>query len=169
MLVTPQEEQNPRVKEIITRLSVEVEGEGRTASVMTGDAASFTWGVGLAHGGSLEAWVNDWFASTPRAKDALLDLGITLSGTTWKIVDTATRTVKTGEAAIASINGREPAEAKKLLLSIFMNVAEQFGVEAANAQWNVTKNNFFYNKVSGPPQDVIDNAEAPGARKRSVM
>ena len=52
VLVSPQEEQNPRVKEIITRLSVEVGGEGRTASVMTGDAASFTWGVGLAHGGS---------------------------------------------------------------------------------------------------------------------
>ena len=77
VLVTPQEEQNPRVKEILTRLSVEIAGEGRTASVMTGDAASFTWGVGLAHGGSLEAWVNDWFASTPAAKDALLDLGIT--------------------------------------------------------------------------------------------
>ena len=112
VLVSPQEEQNPRVKEIITRLSVEVGGEGRTASVMTGDAASFTWGVGLAHGGSLEAWVNDWFASTPAAKDALLDLGITLSGTTWKIVDTATRTVKTGEEAIALVNGREPAATK---------------------------------------------------------
>ena len=164
VLVSPQEEQNPRVKDIITRLSVEIAGEGRTASVMTGDAASFTWGVGLAHGGSLEAWVNDWFASTPAAKDALLDLGITLSGTTWKIVDTATRTVKTGEPAIALINGREPADAKKLLLSIFMNVAEQFGVEAANAQWKVTKNNFFYHKTMGPPQDVLDNASAWSAK-----
>jgi hypothetical protein len=164
VLCTPQEEQNPRVKEILTRLNDEIAGEGRTASVMTGDGAGFTWGVGLAHGGSLEAWVNDFFTTTPAAKDALLDLGITLSGTTWKIVDTATKDVKTGEAAIALINGREPADTKKLLLSIFMNVAEQFGVQAANAQWNVTKTNFFYNKVSGPPQDVIDNTTAWSAK-----
>ena len=108
--------------------------------------------------------MNDWFASTPAAKDALLDLGITLSGTTWKIVDTETRTVKTGEEAIALVNGREPAATKKLLLSIFMNVAEQFGVEAANAQWKVTKNNFFYHRSMGPPQDVIDNASAWSAK-----
>src|SRR6476620_4809831 len=41
VLCTPEEEQNPRVKEIITRLNVEVAGEGRTASVMTGDGAGF--------------------------------------------------------------------------------------------------------------------------------
>jgi hypothetical protein len=164
VLYTADEDRNPRVKELITRLNVELEGEGRTSSVMTGDAARFTWGRGLAHGGSLEAWVNEWFVSAPAAKDALLDLGITLSGTTWKIVDTANKVVRAGEEAIALINGREPADSKKLLLSIFMNVAEQFGTEAANAQWSVTKKKFFYDKISGPPKDVIDNPSAWSAK-----
>jgi hypothetical protein len=158
-LHSPEEDSNPRLKELITRLNVEVAGEGRTSSVMTGDAAKFTWGRGLAHGGALETWVNDWLASSPQAKDALLDLGITLSGTTWKIVDTAGKVVKSGEEAMALINGREPADSKKLLLSIFMHVAEQFGTEAANAQWKITKK-IFYDKLTGPPKDVIDN---PGA------
>jgi hypothetical protein len=164
VVCTPDEDQNPRLKELITRLNAEVAGEGRTSSVMTGDRAGFTWGRGLAHGGSLEAWVNEWFTASPQARDALLDLGITLSGTTWKIVDTATKVVKVGEQAIAHVNGREPADTKKLLLSIFMNVAEQFGTEAANAQWNVTKRNFFYNKVYGPPKEIIDNPTAWSAK-----
>jgi hypothetical protein len=36
MICSPVEEQNPRLKELLTRLNVELAGEGRTSSVMTG-------------------------------------------------------------------------------------------------------------------------------------
>ena len=162
-ICTPEEERNPRLKALIERLYVEVGGEGAANAVMTGDSAGFTWGSGLAHnpkGGFLELWVNEFFAASPQAKAALLDLGITLEGNTWKVVHTASGTVRVGEQAIALINGAEPAETKKLLLSIFMNVAEQFGTEAANAQWSVTKKRFFYDAKTGPPREVIDDATA---------
>jgi hypothetical protein len=45
-----------------------------------------------------------------------------------------------------------------------MNVAEQFGTEAANAQWSVTKKRFFYDAKTGPPREVIDDATAWDAK-----
>jgi len=153
-LLTPAEQQSPRLTDILTRLHQELIGEGKTSAVMTGDGAGFTWGQGLAHGGALEPWVNKLFSAKPEAKAELLELGITLDGKTWKIVDTARKQVATGEAAIQLINGREPADDKRRLLSCFMHISEKLGSDAATAQWRVVKDMYFTGKV---PQQVVDD------------
>ncbi len=147
-MFSPEEERNPRLKEILARLHLDLKGEGGTSAVMTGDSARFTWGRGYAHRFSLEIWAGDFLASCPPAKTLLLDLGIALSGRVWKIVDTDLKVVKEGERAIDLVDGREPAEQKTLLLSIFLEVAERFGKEAASAQWRLTKRDFFYKRSS---------------------
>jgi hypothetical protein len=152
-MFTPEEEQNPRLQALLKRLDYELGGEGGTSAILTGDRAKFTWGRGYAHKVALAAWVKEFFATTPQAKEALLDLGITMSDGVWKIVDTDSRTVKSGEAAIDFLNKRDPPETKKLLLSIFMNVAEQFGTAAADAQWKATKQLYF----DTAPKDIVND------------
>jgi len=160
VLGSPEEERDLRRKEILTRLHKELGGEGGTSSVMTGDKAKFTWGHGMAHGGGLEPWANKFLSSQPEARRAMLDLGIALEDRTWKIVDTARQQVAEGEAAMDLLNGPEPAAEKKLLLTCFKQVAEQYGVDAANVQWSFVKERYF----SQVPKEVIADTNAWSAK-----
>lgn len=156
-ICTAQEKADGRLKEILERLDEDLKGEGGTSAVQTGDSVRFTWGRGFAHRAFLELWVKEFLTSTPAARAMLLDLGITLDGTTWKIVDTASKVVAVGEQAIELLSPKKPDDTTKRLLTIFMNVSEKFGTEAANAQWKITKEKVFYNKMLGPPKEVIED------------
>jgi len=150
---------DPKQQEVLKRFhDVEIQGEGGTSAVMTGDTAKFTWGSGLAHGTALEGWVNNLLKmpAGPACKKALLDHGIALEGKTWKIVDTDSKTVKPGEDAMSFINGKDASgeSTKQQILSAFVKVSEDHGPDAAKAQWEYLANQYFPPAVKAGVMDT---------------
>jgi hypothetical protein len=150
---TPAEAADPKLKPIFERLYEEMRGEGSVSSVLTGDGVKFTWGRGLGHGGGLEPAFLNFITTDAAAKKEFLDCGITLEGKTWKIVDTESNTVQVGEGAIDLLNGYEPADKKKALLSVIVKLTRDHIGSAAQAQWDSFKKQFFYGVK--PPDTVI--------------
>ena len=147
-------------QEVLQRFhDVELGGEGYTSAVMTGDGAGFSWGSGLAHGGSLEPWVSQAYklAKGSLFKNRMLDFGFFLDGQTWKIVDTDAGVTLEGEAAINFIQGHDSAgkDTKQRILSSFAEVAEEVenGSLAAEAQWTCLVNSCFKSALVGDTKE----------------
>jgi hypothetical protein len=147
-------------KEVLQRFhDKEILGEGSVSAVVTGDGVGLTWGQGLGHKGALEPWVNQAFklATGSLFKKRLLDLGITLESTTWKIVDADAGVVKVGDDAIKYIQGYDPAgkDTIQRILTAFAVVAEEQGPLAAEAQWNCLVNTYFKPAVAADGGKVM--------------
>jgi hypothetical protein len=147
VICTDKEAADPKLKAVLERLQYEMEGEGGVSAILTGDAAQFTWGRGLAHKGALEACFFEFIGRNPAARTAFLDCGIILeadSWTAWKLVDLESNTVQGGAAAISLLDGTAPAAVKKTLLSVFIKITEDHLAAASQSQWDIFKKNFFY-------------------------
>lgn len=158
-IVSPSEAADPKLKEVVLKVYDEMHEEGGISAVMTGDAAFFTWGRGISFlSPALAIAFRDFIQQSPSAKTALLDCGMTITGSTnedWRIVDTATGTVKSGREAIDLLDGPEPADEKKRMLSAIAKITAENMQEASNAQWAAFKRKFMYTGHQKVPAEVI--------------
>ena len=148
-ICTPEDRKDEAFCKVLERMyTIELSGEGNTTSIMTGDGAIITWGRGLGYagGGSMAKAFTYFLARSDGARMSFLDHGVALIDKQLKVVDTGNNAVLVHLDAAKFLSGREPAEAKKQLLTIFPKVTQDFGVEAETAQWQAVKENFLLKK-----------------------
>lgn len=159
VILTPEEEKDPKRKAVVLAVFQDMFKEGGVSAVMTGDDALFTWGRGISFlSPALPQSFRDFLQKAPGAKDALLECGITIVGSSnadWRIVDVKSGKVLSGKEAIQHLNGFEPAEEKKGMLSCIAKVTGDFLQQATDSQWYAFKLNFMYYGAHKVPEDVI--------------
>ena len=118
----------------------EVAGEGSSASINTYDGgnataakdrANLTWGRGFLSAGQLGEKMAFVFQRDPAVRDILLDGGFTYRSGTWLAVDTASGTVKEGQAALELI--RFDKEVLSLLIQVGEDPAHSQNIVNAEA------------------------------------
>lgn len=75
-------------------------GEGSQASINTWDLAKFSFGPGFAAPGLLRKVMDNLRAEGPEVVQELRRAGVSYESNTWYVVDPATRSVKSGNAAL---------------------------------------------------------------------
>lgn len=160
-ICTPDEAAKPKVKGVLERLCVELQGEGGVSAAMTGDSARFTWGHGMT-GSVLARAFTKFLADSPEAKTDFLEHGIAMEGGEWRIVDVDKSKTVSGSAALALLDGKEPMAVKKKFITIFGRLTEKHAAAAANAQWPVVKQTFFYDPKYAPPKDIVESWDPVG-------
>jgi len=159
VIFTAQEESDPKRKAVVQLVYKDMYKEGGVSAVMTGDTAIFTWGRGISfQSTALPQAFRDFLQKAPGAKDALLECGITIVGSTnadWRIVDVKNGKVLSGADAIHHLDGAEPADEKQGMLNSIAKVTEDFLQQATDSQWYAFKQNFMYLGDHKVPDDVI--------------
>jgi hypothetical protein len=148
-LPSPNTTQGFTPQQIKEALFQEIRNEGSSSAIQTYDGAIFSWGSGLAHGGSLEKFVQELFKTDPEVQDILLDVGINLTPESlWMLVNTDTGLVELGDNALQLLRfNRE-------LLSVFISIAEEEKIaengkshkqNVADAQWEALNQHLAFN------------------------